>query len=232
MTLASMSTKQKVAAACAAGGILFFISCMGCCTFFGILGQIQASKTHKEIVEADAAWAANNRNEAVASYKSIYNRHKLGFVEEKPRLLRRIVEHHLHRGDRSEARDWIARGIDDGIDANYDAQEARDILAQINNERAATKIREAAAKAAANAPRPMPPQGEAEFVKRYGRADHIISNTEGRILIYRNEEVQIVYLPTQGQMVFNKFQDPETKSTLHEIDVLVRMNGRDSLKGK
>jgi hypothetical protein len=105
---------------------LLGLCCGGCLT----LGLIGSASAQKALEEADRQYAAGKKDEAVAAYKQHF-----GSAKDKPEVLRRIVEHELEKGHTEEARDWVGRGVKQGVAVTYESAAARDLLARAQEER-------------------------------------------------------------------------------------------------
>ena len=101
-------------------GVLLF----SCCGFGTITTMLANSRAKAQIAEADQLWADGKRAEAVEKYAANYER-----ADDKPQLLRRVVEFRLESGDTAEAKKWLARGISDKVEVVYEGKAKEEFAA-------------------------------------------------------------------------------------------------------
>jgi hypothetical protein len=92
-----------------------------CCGVLRNIENSRAAKALKEALkEADADYAEGRHEQAVAVYKQHFS-----LADDKPTILKRIVEHEAEKGNEHEAREWIEKGIDQELEVAYDGPAAR-----------------------------------------------------------------------------------------------------------
>lgn len=113
------------------------LGCLGISTLGAIAlvcaGGFYTMRNTEAVLEAHKLYDEGRREEAVARYKALYGGASAGGREE---MLRRIVAHELARGNSQEARTWVERGFNDGIDAAYDGAAPREWVSALKRDRA------------------------------------------------------------------------------------------------
>ena len=114
-----------------------------------IVAGIASHQQAESLAEGDKLYTAGKQAEAVEKYNSGYP----SAGTRKAEILKRIVDFHAGKGDKQEAAIWIAKGLDEKVEVNYDAA-GQQLLAQAKKERDEKVAQKQADKEAkANAPK-------------------------------------------------------------------------------
>lgn len=95
-----------------------------CCVVLPPIGIYLNSQRVEEIAEADKQFDAGRKKQAIAVYKKHFEH-----VSDKPKYLKRIVETELELGSKTEAKQWIMKGIESNVPVEYDSAAAKEMLA-------------------------------------------------------------------------------------------------------
>jgi hypothetical protein len=104
-----------------------------CCGGIGVVTHFHFQHV-KAIKQADKDYAENRHDQAIAAYKDHFSG-----ADDKPAVLKRIVEHEAGKGNEQVAREWIRKGIDQGLDVVYDGRAAR-LQVEVKKARAADEV--------------------------------------------------------------------------------------------
>ncbi len=170
------SRPGKVLAALVGFVALALLMCCGSAIFFAMKSR---QEQEASLAEADKLYASKPA-EAVAKYKDGYP----AAGARKPEVLQRIVDHEAKAGNAVEARRWVEKGLDEKVNATYEVPAARDILAQVQRERAeaeAKKKAEHEAKEQAKRDAQEKKDKEKKEKERYGSYTEAMSNAEKAI---------------------------------------------------
>jgi len=118
-------SKMPTLATLGCGALLLF----GCC-FFSIVYTAINSATQDSIARADKLWDEGKKDEAAEKYRLHYSGAK-----NKPEIVRRMVEHHVEKGDEKEARVWEEKGRKDKLTVNYESAGAKAFVTRLQRER-------------------------------------------------------------------------------------------------
>ena len=108
---------------------------------FGAVGCDFNKKKREALAEGDRLYATDP-GAAAGKYKE-------GFDAAGPRkaeVLQRIVDHEAKPGNAAEAKKWIAKGLDEKLQVTYETPAARELLAQVQRERADDEAKKQAEK--------------------------------------------------------------------------------------
>lgn len=120
----------------------------GCLVLFALCGggiyscDSYFERARADVAAADRLYAEGKRAEAVAKYKD-----RFSHVPELQRteVIKRIVDHEATAGDPAAARQYVEKGLDGKLKVEYETPAARDLLARVQQERAAAEARRQAA---------------------------------------------------------------------------------------
>jgi hypothetical protein len=107
--------------------VLFGLLGLGLC-----IGVINKERQKTALEEADRLWSAGIRDEAVSKYKEGF---PAATSDQKPAVVKRIVEQQLAKGDLKNARTWVEKGLDGKMTVAYETAPAKELLAQVQRER-------------------------------------------------------------------------------------------------
>jgi hypothetical protein len=94
----------------------------------------QAGKRQAEsLAEADKLYQAGKTEEAVAKYKDAYS----AAGDRRADVVKRIVDHEAGKGNTTEARKWVDRGLADQLAMSFDSPAGRTLLADAQREKEA-----------------------------------------------------------------------------------------------
>ena len=125
----------------------------GCATFGGCLvillacgGAFSCWSAYKQralddLAAADRSYAEGKKAEAVAKYKDRFS-HVPG--DRRAEVIKRVADHEATAGDKAEARRWVEKGLDGKMNIAYESPAARDLLAQVQRERAEAEAKKQA----------------------------------------------------------------------------------------
>ena len=118
------------------GCLVMFLVCGGACFGWNQYRQ----KALDDLAAGDKLYADGKKGEAVAKYKDWWS-----FVpdERKAQVIQRVADHEA-AGDKAEARRWVEKGLDGRLTVAYETPAARDLLAQVQRERAEAEARRVA----------------------------------------------------------------------------------------
>lgn len=98
---------------------------------FWVWVATSATAPAREIKEADKLYAEGRPAEAVLKYKDNFN-----FVHQnRPEILRRIVEEEIKQGNVAEARRWIDKGLEENVEVTYNSPDARKLFDVVRKDR-------------------------------------------------------------------------------------------------
>jgi DNA-directed RNA polymerase subunit RPC12/RpoP len=133
---------QKAGALATLGGCLvIFVLCGGGLYSCGVYNQ----RARDDLAAADRLYAKGKKAEAGAKYSDRYS-----YVtnDRRVEIIRRVADHEATAGDKGEARRWVEKGLNVGLEIDYETQAARELLAQVERERAAAEAARRQAEAA------------------------------------------------------------------------------------
>ena len=167
------SRPGKVLAALLGFVALALLMCCGSALFFTMKSR---QEQEASLAEADKLYASKPAD-AVAKYKDGYP----AAGGRKPEVLQRIVDHEAKAGNAAEVRRWVEKGLDEKVDATYQVPAARDLLAQVQRERAEAEAKKKEAEAKKKAEHDAKDQAKREAKgkkERYGTSIEAMSQAE------------------------------------------------------
>jgi hypothetical protein len=122
------------------GCAVLFLSLFTCCGGFLAIGFWASWQQTRDLAQADQLYSAGQQEEAVAIYKK-YPSHLLDPDGRGLDALRRVVEFETAKGHATEAKGWIDRALDKKLQVTFDSPAAKQLLATVQQEQAATSLR-------------------------------------------------------------------------------------------
>ena len=192
-------------------GVLALVAC------FGAVGCDFNKKKREALAEGDRLYPTDPAA-AVAKYKEGYD----AAGPRKAEVLQRIVDHEAKAGNAAEAKRWVEKGVNERVDASYETPAARDLLAQVQRERAEAEAKKQEAEAKKKAENDAKDQAKREAKdkkERYGSYTEAMSNAEKAIR--KN-------LPFPNDATFRALGEPVVQNADGSWQVSGRVTTRDA----
>ena len=151
-------------------GVLALVAC------FGAVGCDFNKKKREALAEGDRLYATNPA-EAVGRYKEGFD----AAGTRKAEVLQRIVDHEAKAGNAAEAKRWVEKGLNEKLNAAYETPAARELLTQVQQERAEAEAKKKEAedkKKAEHEAKDQAKRAEKEKKERYGSYTEAMSQAE------------------------------------------------------
>jgi len=178
-----------------------------CC---GVIGCDFNKKQREALAEGDRLYPTDPAA-AIVKYKEGYD----AAGPRKAEVLQRIVDHEARPLNAVEAMKWIEKGLNEKLQVEYTTPKARELLAQVQHERAEAEAKKKAEKDAKNKAK-----GAAnEKAARYGSYTEAMSQAEK--VVRRN-------LPSPNDATFRALGEPVVQNPDGSWQVSGRVTTRDA----